>query len=346
MTTTNTYGRQVVVPLTNKSGGGVVAGDVVIVDTTNNDAFTTTTSAGSTASIGVVQETIASNATGRVLLSGYAALVNVNASVTRGNYGKTHTVAKQATDAGASRTAGTFCQFLTGGTTPDAVVYPSDLGSGSGTGTLTTIKDEGSNLSTAVVSLDFVGAGVTATGTTAVTATIPGLPIAIADSLLGGDTATFDFTSISGSYRHLEIRLSVRGTDTATNTWVKMTFNNDTAGNYDGFATQFFSGYTNAAVNEDLGATSFAHSFYMPAASSQTGDAGVGIIRVPDYASTTFNKGFDANCYLRLTTASTNVRSVISGGNWRSTAAITRITLTPTTGNFKAGSRATLYAFN
>lgn len=43
-----------------------------------------------------------------------------------------------------------------------------------GTGTVTTVKDEGSNLSTAVVSIDFVGAGVTATGTTAVTVTIPG----------------------------------------------------------------------------------------------------------------------------------------------------------------------------
>jgi len=45
---------------------------------------------------------------------------------------------------------------------------------GAGSGTVTTVKDEGSNLSTAVVSLDFVGAGVTATGTTAVTVTIPG----------------------------------------------------------------------------------------------------------------------------------------------------------------------------
>src|SRR5262245_13860757 len=119
----NTYGRQVVVPLTNKSGGSVAAGDVVVVDTTNNDAFTTTTSASTTNVVGVAQETIASNATGRVLLSGYAALINVNASVTRGNYGVTHTVAKQATDGGSSRTGGTFCKFLTGGTTPDAIVF-------------------------------------------------------------------------------------------------------------------------------------------------------------------------------------------------------------------------------
>src|SRR4051794_35831461 len=102
MSTTNTYGRQVVVPLTNKSGGGVIAGDVVVIDTTNNDAFTTSTAGAFTGLIGVAQETIASNAMGRVLTAGYAALVNVNASVTRGNFGKTHTVVKQAADAGAS----------------------------------------------------------------------------------------------------------------------------------------------------------------------------------------------------------------------------------------------------
>lgn len=137
----NSFGRQVVIPLTNKSGGGVIAGDVVIVDTANNDAFTTTTTAGFTGGVGIAQETIANNAIGRVLVGGYAALVNVNASVTRGNFGKTHTVAKQAADAGASRSAGTFCQFLTGGTTPDALVYPVDLLGSSLTNPMTTSQD-------------------------------------------------------------------------------------------------------------------------------------------------------------------------------------------------------------
>jgi len=122
----NIYGRQVVVPLVNKSGGGVIAGDVVIVDTANDGAFTTTTSGSFTGGVGVAQETIASLATGRILTAGYAALVNVNASVTRGQYGKTHTVVKQATGT-ASRGTGTFCQWLTGGTTPTAVLYAPDL---------------------------------------------------------------------------------------------------------------------------------------------------------------------------------------------------------------------------
>ena len=139
MPASNTYGRQVTVPLTNKSGGAVIAGDVVVVDTTNNDAFTTTTSSGFTGGVGVAQESIANNAVGRVLISGYAPLVNVAASVTRGNYGKTHTVAKQATSQ-AARGTGTFCEFLTGGTTPDAVVWEPDLGVGA-TSPLTTKGD-------------------------------------------------------------------------------------------------------------------------------------------------------------------------------------------------------------
>ena len=136
----NIFGRQVVIPVANKSGGTLVLGDVVIVDTSNDSAVTTTTSAASTLPVGVVQETIANNATGRVLFGGYTSLVNVAASVTRGHHGTTHTVAKQATST-ASRSAGTFCKFLTGGTTPAAFVYPTDLLGSSLTNPMTTAGD-------------------------------------------------------------------------------------------------------------------------------------------------------------------------------------------------------------
>lgn len=141
MTASSTYGQKIVVPLTNKSGGSVALGDVVVVDTTNNDAFTTTTSASTTNVVGVAMETIANNAAGRVCLQGYISLVNVNASVTRGNYGVTHTVAKQATDGGSSRTGGTFCKFLTGGTTPDAIVFNPDLSGAALTNPMNAVGD-------------------------------------------------------------------------------------------------------------------------------------------------------------------------------------------------------------
>lgn len=124
MTASNTYGRQVVLPLTNKSGGSVAAGDVVVIDTANNDAFTTTTTGQAQVSVGVAQETIANNAAGRVLVAGYTALLNVPASVTRGHYIETHTVAKQATG-NATRRAGSFGQFATGGASPTGWLWGS-----------------------------------------------------------------------------------------------------------------------------------------------------------------------------------------------------------------------------
>ena len=52
----------------------------------------------------------------------------------------------------------------------DATITP-----GAGSGTLTTVKDEGSTLSSAAVSIDFTGSGVTATNVgTAITVDIPG----------------------------------------------------------------------------------------------------------------------------------------------------------------------------
>lgn len=119
----STTGRRVVEYLTNKSGGAVAIGDVVIVDTGNDSAFTTTTTGAYTGTIGVAQEAIANNAAGRVCTAGQVDLVNVNASVTRGNFAKTYTAVKQATDAGSSRVEGVFGQFLTGGTTPKAHLF-------------------------------------------------------------------------------------------------------------------------------------------------------------------------------------------------------------------------------
>lgn len=121
-------GRTVIAYKANKSGGTVIKGDTVINDTSNDNAFTTTTSAAYTGGVWIADETIPNNSTGRVIVQGHASLVNVSASVTRGHTGTTHTVAKQTVSTGATtRTAGTFCRFTTGGTTPEADIWPVDL---------------------------------------------------------------------------------------------------------------------------------------------------------------------------------------------------------------------------
>lgn len=131
-TALDVQGRRTILYATNKSGGAVAKGDLVVGDGSNDEGFTTTTTAGLiTAWVGVVIEDngIASNMAGRVCVQGYVSLVTPNASVTRGHFGKTHTVAKQVTDAGASRVTGVFCQFLTSGTTPSAILFGMPDGS-------------------------------------------------------------------------------------------------------------------------------------------------------------------------------------------------------------------------
>jgi hypothetical protein len=143
---------RVMLTLTNKSGGSLVAGDVVIVDTTNNEAITTVASAQSTIPLGVVQETIANNAAGLVAVAGYVPLVNTTGSVTRGHYVESSGTVKKA-QGNSTRRDGSFGIFLTGGTTPTALLFGiSDItiggGGGGGGTTLKSAKAHGTSADT------------------------------------------------------------------------------------------------------------------------------------------------------------------------------------------------------
>ncbi len=123
---------EVILQLVNKSGGAIAIGDVVVIDTADDTAFTTTTTGRAEISVGIAQAAIPSNTSGSVLVAGYATLVNVPSSMTRGYFLETYTVVKQATG-NATRRSGSFGQFLTGGTTPTAWLWGStDQTAGSG----------------------------------------------------------------------------------------------------------------------------------------------------------------------------------------------------------------------
>jgi hypothetical protein len=70
-----------------------------------------------------------------------------------------------------------------------------------------------------------------------------------------------------------------------------------------------------------------------------------GKILIPDYASTTFHKSVSFSGFDVKAESTTNLRAQISGGIWHSTAAVTRVTLAGT-GNWKTGSRASLYGIS
>lgn len=167
----------------------------------------------------------------------------------------------------------------------------------------------------------------------------------IDDQTLGSDTATIDFTSISGSYKHLRLIVQARSTRAAqTEDNVFFTFNADTGNNYDSQLLQVRG--TGTAISEALAGANSGVVMIVPAASSPAGSASSFVIEIPNYAGTTFNKSFTCHGSAPLTDSANGMRLESSAGEWRSTAAITRITLDLVNGNFLAGSRATLYGIN
>ena len=165
-----------------------------------------------------------------------------------------------------------------------------------------------------------------------------GAMVKIAAVDLGADTATIDFTSIPGTYRDLHIVFQGRTTESAVDAFFYVQFNGDTGSNY----WDQYVYYVNTAItiNEDEAATK-GRVGLVTGATGRTNGAGVAIMDIPFYAGTTFEKT------LRL-----NIAEMYSTGNlvvgmfavrWGSTAAITSITFLLATGNFLAGSQATLY---
>ena len=113
--------------------------------------------------------------------------------------------------------------------------------SGGGTGTLTTVKDEGVNLSTSAVSIDFVGTGVTATNVgTAITVTVPGgSSLAVQDILKDQVSATTLYTGIaakgtatSATWTLLKFVLSGNDRETRTVYTASDTWNNRLTASY------------------------------------------------------------------------------------------------------------------
>jgi hypothetical protein len=176
------------------------------------------------------------------------------------------------------------------------------------------------------------------------TTLLAALPIVLLfDTVLGGDTANFDVSSIPGTYKHLRLVLQGRGSDSSEQ-WDTLRFNNDSGANYDRVVHQDdgsgFSRY------DSLGATSIDNLITLPGSGAPSGAACETIVDIPNYADTTFHKPVHALGTTRVNTGANNFRTNLVAGGWRSTSAIDRVTLAPAAGNFKLGSRLTIYGLN
>lgn len=156
-----------------------------------------------------------------------------------------------------------------------------------------------------------------------------------------GAAASYDFTNIPQEFSHLRIVLVSRGDNASLNVGLYARFNNDTAANYD---HQIFYNNSTTVAGVAAAAATSAQVGSVPAATSTAGQAAAATLDIPAYSGTTFRKTtISQSGMFRTEGTATTYEAAVFAGNWRSTAAITRITLFPSSGNFAAGSVCSLY---
>lgn len=155
-------------------------------------------------------------------------------------------------------------------------------------------------------------------------------------------TGTVSFTSIPGSYKKLTIEFDARSTESATNVTHAIQLNGDTTGgNYRssrmlsyGVNSVTGGGGDDGVFSEVPGATAPANSFSN------------GNIEIVQYAATSFSKIALTRDAYRRDASSVHLVNFAGAVEWENTAAITRIDLVLSAGNYDSGSVFRLYGEN
>jgi hypothetical protein len=153
----------------------------------------------------------------------------------------------------------------------------------------------------------------------------------IATTTLGSNTADYTFSSISGSYTDLIVVCS-NLTNTTANT-LCLRFNGDTGSNYSWTTISAFTSVSSLRTTNDV--RGVALGGYIEGLSATTPGTYIG--QVMNYSNSSTYK----TCIARGSNAANDVEAIV--GLWRSTSAITSITVRPSGGLMKTGTVLTLY---
>lgn len=167
--------------------------------------------------------------------------------------------------------------------------------------------------------------------------------VLLAESVLAATAANIDFQNIPAGFKHLFVVGQLRSDMPAVpSDTLALIMNNDTGTNYDRQGLRG-NNVTASALNSVGAAPQIIAA--LPAATAQTGVAGVIQLYIPRYAATTFYKQAIAAGGAAFTVAADgDIRQTVV--QWRSTVAITRLTFTPGTGPLAIGSEIALYGMS
>lgn len=155
-----------------------------------------------------------------------------------------------------------------------------------------------------------------------------------------GGQATIDFAAIDQTYKHLVVVVTGRNDAANNESTLQMQLNGDTAANYDWVRTEGYATGTNTSSGTGVALPTIGS---INGANAATGKASLVTVELANYAGTTFHKTWLASSADRTGYTPGGINVDALSGAWSNTAAITRLTLSLSAGNFAAGTVATLY---
>lgn len=191
---------------------------------------------------------------------------------------------------------------------------------------------------TGALSLDTGSAWIDLPSKTVTDATYEPLTL-IAQTILGSD-GNVVLSSIPATYKHLRLVVLARSNRAAVADGLLVQLNTDTSINYDWQKLEVFG--TTVTSTEGIAATSMSVGG-LPAASAPASVAGPLILDIPDYARTTWHKAVRSYGGYKTSAATGGVVLTQTVGFWRSTAAVSSVSLLAGTGVLAAGSIISLY---
>lgn len=167
-------------------------------------------------------------------------------------------------------------------------------------------------------------------------------PVKLGEVAGTGASGVLEIASIPAVFRSLEIHLIGRSDTAATSASVRMTFETSpTAGAYN--HEQLLASATSVTGAENIGASDHITTAAVPAASSSASVMTAARILILDYANTGIFKTVLINSAEPTNIATSAIFLRHMAGCWESTAAISRVRLTLSAGNWTTASRMTIY---
>ncbi len=152
-----------------------------------------------------------------------------------------------------------------------------------------------------------------------------------------GGASTISFSAIPNTYTDLVIKLSIRDAAASTRSVAKLTFNGSSSG-YSSIAVYGFNGTSTGSA---AGGSTYIDWTYAVGDTATASTFANNEIYIPNYAGSQ-NKSVSIDFTAENNSASANILG-LAAGLWSNSAAITSITLTPSTPNFLQYSTAYLY---